>query len=250
MLNISKLPRKLNDFELNAIFELLPKQKPNYNEARNIIKDKFLIGTSRFGVGNYILADKNDQVDLTAPASNVFAYGIVETDKTEYDITIHDLFEDQIEIDFNSALNEEISSEEKIISTRTISNWQPLKPSPLSQKEVREIHLIKNEIVIAVSSRDKKIWVYERESGYNFIVPVTNFYNEIIRVKEERNPEISLKPKLIFEKPELFSDEEIGQGFLLYNKFMKKMNIDYSIFTNVKKENKKKSFFDKIFGRN
>ena len=93
MFDISNLPRKLDDWELEILFQILPQDKPKYNAFRKNFSDFFLIGTSRFGEGNYILANKNDKVDLTAPASNVFAAGIVITDKDKYDITIHEVFE-------------------------------------------------------------------------------------------------------------------------------------------------------------
>ena len=248
MFDISNLPRKLDDWELEILFQILPQDKPKYNAFRKNFSDFFLIGTSRFGEGNYILANKNDKVDLTAPASNVFAAGIVITDKDKYDITIHEVFENEIEIDFISEKNKIVTESEKIIDSKSYSNWKPGDKSPFSNSNVREVHLIKNEVVIAVCSDEKKIWTYDASTQFNFVIPLTNFYNEIIRVKGERNPETALKPKLLFEKPEMFTDEEIGQGFLLYNKFMKKMNIDYSIFKDVEKQ--KTSFWDKIFGRN
>lgn len=249
MLNISTLPRKLLDYELELFFQILPGNISAYSEYRKLINKFYLIGTSRFGEGNYILAEKNDQVDLTAPASAIYATGIVKTDKASYDISIHELFENQIEIDFVSSENSVLTHEEKIQSSKCFSTWKPGFTSPITNEKVREVHLLKNEIIIVISSSDKKIWVYEKSRGFNSVIPITTFYNEIMRVKGERNPEIVLNQKLIFENPNDFTDEDIAQGFLLYNKFMKKINIDYSIFTSANKVKKKQSFLDKLFGK-
>lgn len=250
MLNLENIPRKLNDGELQLIFKLLPSKKEKYAAYRNYIIELYLIGVTRFGDGNYILAAKNDSVDVTSPASNIFANGIVETNRSKYDISIHEIFENQIELDFISRDGNFVNDNEQIISTFTYSNWEPGDKSPITNESVKEIHLIKNEIIIAISESEKKIWVHEKESGYNSLIPLTNFYNEIIRVKGERNPDVALNQQLFFERPELFSDEEIAQGFLLYNKFMKKINLDYSIFRKDNNKNKKQPLLKKIFGLN
>ena len=51
-------------------------------------------------------------------------------------------------------------------------------------------------------------------------------------------------PNSLFIDNNSYSDEEIAQGFLLYNKHWRKIEIDYSKFAKVKLEKKKKSFLD------
>lgn len=84
------------------------------------------------------------------------------------------------------------------------------------------------------------------KAGLIFFIPVTNFFNEIIRVRAIKDAKNLPKPNSIFTDTNSFSDEEIAQGFLLYNKHWKKIEIDYSLFEKTESVKKRKSFFDFI----
>ncbi|KUG26134.1 hypothetical protein ASZ90_004028 [hydrocarbon metagenome] len=118
--------------------------------------------------------------------------------------------------------------------------------SPPDKSDIREVHLEKNKIVIAIAAYSKRVWVYESNTGVNHLIPVTNFYNEIMRVKNERNPKIALEVKRLFTNLDELTDKEIIQGFLSYNKYLNKIKIDYSLFLS-KDKSEKKSFLN-IFG--
>lgn len=239
-----KYPRKLTELEKLYIRKLLPSNKPGYKTYSDKLENIFLIGLGRFQQHDYVLGKQDDQPDFSAPAESMLAVGVINTLSHKIELSIHYEFENKIELDF--AVSGEGEFKQEIINYWTYSDWLPGKNSPPDNSRVREIHLIKNKVVIVIARESKRVWVYEEETGVNHIVPATNFYNEIMRVKNIRDPKIALNPKRLFTHIEELSDEEIAQGFLMYNKYLNKIKIDYSLFAQ-KKEEKKKSFF-KIFG--
>ncbi len=240
-----QFPRKLNDIEKELLFSLLPKERKGYAEYRRKISNYYVIGLGRFGNGNLILGELNDKVDFSMPSSPVFAVGSVKTNLGEIYIVIHEEFENQIEVDISEP---EImkAGELKYISKWSYSFWKPGMKNPANNEKVREIHIIKNKLVVAVSVADKKIWVFEKENGVNHFIPVTKFYDELMRIKEEKDPKIALDASRFFKDQAAYSDELIARTFLVYNKYWKKMEIDPSRFG---KETKPKRTFLKFFKR-
>lgn len=235
-------PRKLTGREQRWLFLMLPADRPVYKQYRDKISNLKMIGNGRFGNGNYILGKEGDQLDFTAPSSPVLATGAINCKNVDIDVSIHEEFEEQIEIDLDTRNTEEIPEDVEEKGYWTFSEWLPGKKAPRDNSEVREIHLIKNSVVIAIAPKLNRIWVYEKESGINHLIPVTNFYNEIMLLKNERDPKIALNSKRLFTHLNEFTDDEIGQGFLMYNRYLNKIKLDYSIFQK-ETSNKKKSFF-------
>lgn len=242
--NQNKFPRRLTEREKEWLNFILPAERKGYSEYRKKIEDLFVIGYGRFGGTNLILGKQNDKPDLSAPSSLVFASGNIIYKEAEIYILMHEEFEGQIEIDISNKHENEIPEKLSEVSRWTYSTWKPGNKAPGDNSEIREIHLIKNEIVIVIAPVHKRIWVYENKSGINYFIPVTNFFNEIIRIRAIKDAKNLPKPNSIFTDTNSFSNEEIAQGFLLYNKHWKKIEIDYSFFTKEKFEKKKKSFFD------
>ncbi len=248
--NISseKYPRKLTESEKLYLRKLLPLNRPGYKPYNEKLNEIFLIGKGRFEQDDYVLGDENDEPDFSAPAESMLAVGQIITPSHKIDISIHEEFENKIELDF--AVEGKDDFNEKIESYWTYSEWLPGKTSPVDNSQVREIHLIKNNIVIAIAPESKRVWVYEAETGINHLIPQTNFYNEIMRVKNERDPKIALEVKRLFSHLDKLTDEEIARGFLMYNKYLNKIKIDYSLFRKSDQEvKKKKSFFGFLGGK-
>ena len=177
--NQNIFPRKLTEREKEWLNFILPADKKGYFEFRKKIENLFVIGYGRFGGTNLILGKQNDKPDLSAPSSPVFASGNIIYKEAEIYVLIHEEFEGQIEIDISNKRESEIPEELTEVSRWTYSNWKPGNKAPGDISDVREIHLIKNEIVIAIAPVHKRIWVYENKSGINYFSPVTNFFNEI-----------------------------------------------------------------------
>lgn len=246
--NISseKYPRKLTDIEKKYLRKVLPADRPGYKIYNDKLDDIYLIGRGRFNQDDYVLGKEKDKPEFTAPAENMLAVGKIYTPTHQIEISIHEEFEERIELDF--AVSGEGEFDEKIKNYWSYSEWLPGDKSPVDQSEVREIHLIKNETVLAIAPQTKRVWIYESETGINHLIPQTNFYNEIMRAKGERDPKIALEVSRLFTHLSELTDSEIVQGFLMYNKYLNKIKIDYSLFT-PKPEKEKKSFFKKFWRR-
>ncbi len=240
-----EFPRKLSGKEKELIFYLLPEDRTGYQEYRKKISDYYILGFGKFGEGNLMLGEIDDAIDLSMPSAPVFAAGKVKTDLGEIYIVIHEEFENQIEIDLADPRFLGID-DFKFISAWTYSSWKPGMKNPADNKNVREVHIIKNKLVVAISVSDKKIWVYDEPTGVNHLIPVTKFYDELMRIKQEKDPKIALNASLFFKNLNTFSDELIARTFFIYNKYAKKIEIDLEKFSARKR--KKKSFL-KLFKR-
>ncbi|MDZ7765078.1 MAG: hypothetical protein U5K00_11700 [Melioribacteraceae bacterium] len=243
--DFEKYPRKLTEQEKTYLRLLLPEDRKGYKVYRDKLDDLFVIGKGRFEQDDYVLGNENDKPDFSIPAEQMLTMGKIETRTHQIDISIHEESEEKIELDF--AVEGEETFDPEILNYWTLSEWLPGKKSPVDNSTVREIHLIKNKVVVAIAPESKKLWVYEAETGINHLIPQTNFYNEIMRVKNERDPKIAIDVKRLFSNHDELSDVEIVQGFLMYNKYLNKIKIDYSLFTPDEKSKKKKSFLN-IFG--
>ena len=104
--------------------------------------------------------------------------------------------------------------------------------------DVREI-IINDDYILAIAPQHKKIWLHEKESGVNFLLPVTNFYNELMRVCNIRDTKIALRPASFFEIHNQFTDDQLILAFFSYNKYLKRVNIDYTLLDKIHHKKRK-----------
>ncbi|MFA3782734.1 hypothetical protein ABRY23_06660 [Melioribacteraceae bacterium 4301-Me] len=227
---MNEFPRKLFDYEKEWLFTALPKNKLGYKLYRDKIESLFVIGNGRFGGKNFVLGPANSKVDLDVPTSAVFAVSYVFFDSCEVYVVIHEEQYEQIEIDFRLNKGDDFPIGMRPKKYWSYSDWNPGQKAPFDNSYVREVHLIKNKLILAIAPAHKRIWIYEFSSKVNYFVPVTNLFNEIRILKGIKDPQLALNPNSFFTNLDLFSDSEIGQGFLLYNKYLKRIDIDYNIF--------------------
>jgi hypothetical protein len=88
----------------------------------------------------------------------------------------------------------------------------------------------------------KKIWLHDVQSGVNHLIPVSNFYNQLMMVKNIRNSKIALNPGIFFQTLEEYSDEDLVSALVTYNKYIRRFKIDLNYFTKKKYEPEKKGF--------
>ncbi|RJP61409.1 MAG: hypothetical protein C4539_19900 [Ignavibacteriales bacterium] len=241
-------PRNLSPQEKEILFSILPVNKTGYNNYRDRIDKLVVIGNGRFGEHNFILGTKDDKPDLTLPSSQVFAIGGIEYLGAERYITIHEEEENKIEFDISLSIKDKNFNTEKILSSYSYSEWIPGMNDPKDGNKIREVIVKDKNLILAISPSQKKIWIYEGETGINHIIPVTNFYNEAVHVLHIQETKTALNSNLLFENNRLFTDETLRQTFLNYNKIRKKINLDYSQFS-LKSESKKSNFLSKLFKR-
>ncbi len=235
--------RELNNRERFLINSVLPSNKKGYLEFKQKISEFVVLKEDEFFEGNLLLGKRGADASGFSESAPTFALGYSAYGGNAYFVTIGEERDGFVEVNLRE--DKETDSNGLIWS---YSEWRPGYKAPEDSSAVREVHLIKHKLVVAIAPQSRKIWVYEAESGVNYILPVANFYNEIMRVKEEKNPEIVLNPQRIFDYPDELTDEEIGQGFLTYNEYVGKLEIDYGLFK--KNENEGRHlFFRKIFGK-
>lgn len=241
-------PRNLTPQEKEILFSILPANKSGYKKFRERIEQLYVIGNGRFGENNFILGAKDDKPDITLTLSAVFAIGGIEYNDAERFITIHDEEENKIEFDISLSTNDEELPDYEIINNWTYSNWIPGMNDPIDESKVREVKIRDESLILVISFNQRRIWIYESETGINHLIPVTNFYNEAMHILHIRESKIVLNSNLIFENPDLFTDENLRQTFFYYNKTCKKINLDYSQFS-LKSESKNSNFLSKLFKR-
>ena len=237
-----KFPRTLTEKEKEWLFTALPENKIGYKKYRDLIDSFSVIGYGRFGKGNLVLGDQNDTVDLEDSSSPIFAISNVAFEEANIYVTIHEEFDNQVEVDIKSMLGEKIPNNLHQTKIWTYSTWLPGQKAPSDNSDVREIHLIRDELVLAILPTHKKIWIYNSKSGINHFIPVTNYYNELMHLLENRDPETALNPGRLFANANDFTDEQLAQAFLVYNKHWNRVELDYHLFEK-KDDQKKKSIF-------
>jgi len=221
-------PRILNKSEKILLFSVLPEKKPGYNHYRDRINELLVIGKGRFERMNYILGKEGDEVDLSIPSSPVFANGVVKSGELEIDVSIHEESDEQIEYDISS--DEEINDVDIFVdSVDSFSFWKMGDSAPFDNSDVSEYIILPDKYILAVAPSIKKIWLHDQDSGINHIIPLSNFYNELMRFKNIRETEIALKPKRFFEELEKYCETDIVAAFLMYDKYMNRFNLQQKL---------------------
>jgi hypothetical protein len=243
----NQFPRKLTSVENMLLFSVLPENKSGYNSYRNKINNLVVTGSGRFGEGNFVLGKEGTKPDLSLPSAPVFAIGSNVYEEATVDVTIHEDIDDEIEYDISARNQNSIPETLTEIKKWNYSEWNPGDEAPNDNSQVREI-IINDDYILAVAPLHKKIWLHERRSGVNFLLPVTNFYNELMRVCNIRDTKIALKPSSFFNTHNQFTNEQLMLAFFSYNKYLKRVDIDYT-FAYETHRKKKKSFLSVFSGK-
>ncbi len=240
-------PRDLTGLELHLLESVLPEKKPGYKIYRDRIERLKVSGYGRFGGGNMVLSGKGTKPDLMLSSSPIFAAGTVIFEETAADIVIHE--ENDGEIEFDLSFSKPVSGNPDLheLNRWSYSEWIPGMSAPGDGSPVREIVLEKDKFVLAAAPVHQKVWLYDAATGVNHLIPAGNFNNNLMIVKGISDPKQVLRPKQLFTRLDEFKDEELAAAFISYNKFLKRIEIDYSGFE--KKELKEKKHFFKFFKR-
>ena len=222
---MGEYPRLLKEIERELLFSILPAGKAGYKMYRDKLSDRYVIGIGRFGETNLVLGNKDDKFDIQDASSTIFAAGSIIYDTGKIEISINEEIDDRIEFDISPKEYEELVNE-KEIKRWNYSEWVPGMKSPGENSIVREIVIVPDKYVLAISQAEKRIWVYGFETGINYLIPLSNFYNQLMIYKNIRDPKIALKPNLFFEKLQSeCTDLELRNTFITYNKYLRKLDI-------------------------
>ena len=78
---------------------------------------------------------------------------------------------------------------------------------------------------LALCGTDRRLWVYEASTQVNRLIPVTNFYNELMLHKNIRDPKVALDSKRLFAHLSSYTDNDLTYAFLTYNKLKTKVHL-------------------------
>ena len=239
-----KFPRELNSREKDWLLYLLPEDRPGYNTYRDKIKVMLVIGEGRFGEGNYYLGYEGDEPDFSYSSLPMFASGQVICKECTIQMSIHELYENKIEFSINNITGDEIPDTLNVIRRWSYSYWMPGHDSVFENDKLREVELMekKGEAVLVFSINFRTIWLYENKSKINYIIPVTNFINELLRGNTKIDRRKGININYVFNNPGLFDDSDIVKAFVQYNKQYHKINLPDADVAKPKKGVLKKFF--------
>ena len=239
---MENFPRKLKELERELLFSILPSEKSGYLTYREKIENKYVLGSGRFGETNLILGNKEEELDIQDASSTIFAAGSIIYDEGKIEISINEEIEDRIEFDI-SPKDYEFVFKCKEIKRWNYSEWIPGQKSPKENSYVREVIISQGKYILAISPEEKRIWLHENDSGINHLIPLSNYYNQLMIEKNIRDPKIALKPNLFFGdktgKHSEYTDIELRNTFISYNKYLRKLDIkEKPIITKTKSKRK------------
>ncbi len=244
---VEQFPRELTRQEKYLLFSVLPEDKPGYKQYREKINTLLVTGFGRFKNSNLILGKQNTVPDLSYSSAPVFAAGTIKIPGDEIDILINEEVDDEIEFDLtvknSNIIPEEINEQERW----SYSDWNPGNKSPYDNKDVREVVVSKGEYILVFAPSQKKIWLHMNGSGVNYLIPLTNYYNELMRSKRINDPRQALNPSLFFQNIDEFSDDELINAFVLYNKYLRRFSIDFSKYLKAQQQIINKRRFIDLF---
>jgi len=217
-------PRALRPKERDIIESVLPVERPGYRALREMIGRMRVLGEGRGGPGNLILGCTPDVADLSSPPSSVVAFGMVETTRDAYSVTVRECAGNQIEVEIVSSRDDEVPDHFEEKRRWTYSSWTPGSPSPCSDEAVREVR-VDDTVTLAIAPVDRRIWIHERSTGMVLPIPVTSYYNELMIRRGVRDPEIALDSRLLFDNPRAYTDEELRDAFVAYNAIRHRVDV-------------------------
>lgn len=225
-------PRRTSSREERWLDLLLPDNSLGYREFRASLRDLLVIGEGRWGRGDYLLGHTGDTIDLTEGMTPVFSFGEVSgvDDSGEWSValSIHTPNDEGI-VEFQiSPLDRDVLPDEAGEKGGwSYATWSPGLPSPASGEGVREIPLDtegNNELILVVDPSRRVLWLHDQRVGTNALIPITNFYNELMLMRGERNPTIALDHRRLFTVTSEFTDAELQGGFVRYNSLFRKVD--------------------------
>jgi hypothetical protein len=210
--------------ELDLLETVLPVDRPGYRALRDRLEAMTVLGEGRRGEGDLMLGIPPGAPDSVSPLPPVVAYGVVETTRDAYTISVREEAWGQINVEIVSGSGRGIPDHYEEKRRWTYSWWTPGEVSPATGAAVREVR-IDGGVTLALSGAEKRIWVHERSTGIVRLIPITNYYGELMGVRGIRDPRIALVPPFLWVNLQSFSDGDLLAAFLAYNALRQRVTL-------------------------
>lgn len=220
----SLYPRKLRAKELDLLELVLPEGRPGYKVYRELLSTLNVIGQGRRGAGNIVLGAAGDEPDLTSPLPPVVAYGVLETTRDVFTVSIRAYVDKQMDVEIVSSQGAEIPDHFEEKRRWTYSTWSSGTPSPATGEFAREVHIART-LLLALFAQERRLLLHDASSGMNHLIPVTHFHNELMLGKTIRDPKLALNPNRLFDDLPNYRDEDLRTAFLAYNNVKHRVSI-------------------------
>jgi hypothetical protein len=225
----SAYPRPLAARERAWLEWILPADRPGYAAFRAQLEGWQVIGQGRRGEGEVVLGPAGSVPDLGPPLGSVFSYGAIETNFGTISVTVREPVEGQASLEIVSHRADRVPDEFEEARRWTYAGWNPGAPCPQCGSAPREVAMRTGSgerLVLALCAPDRRLWVHTAASLVNRLIPVTNFYNEIMLHKNIRDPKVALDSRRLFTDLGSFTDGDLARAFETYNALKTKVHVD------------------------
>jgi hypothetical protein len=220
------LPRELTKLERALLLWVLPIDRSGYEEYRRLVERWKVVGKGRRGEGNYLLAEPGQTLDIESPLPQVLAYGFVKSDEGEVSISVRERFGEQLEFEITGPASNTVFQGFESCHRWTFSEWLPSRTCPACDGPVRKVEMktgSERNLILAFCVTDRRLWVYDQQTGINHLIPVTGYYNELMLQKRVQDPKIALDSKRLFSDLGTYSDSALTRAFSSYNRLRTKV---------------------------
>jgi hypothetical protein len=224
-----RYPRPLTAREREWLEWILPADRPGYAAFRESLAGLSAIGQGRRGEGEIVLGPRDAAPDLGPPLGAVFSYGAIETNFGTISVTVREPVEGQTSLEIVSHRAERVPDEFEEARRWTYALWSPGDACPQCGGALREVAMRASaaaRFVLALCAADRRLWVHDGASLVNRLIPVTNFYNEIMLQKNIRDPKIALESRRLFSDLGSFTDADLSRAFQTYNALKSRVHIE------------------------
>jgi hypothetical protein len=177
--------------------------------------------------GDLTLGFPGDEPDTDSPLTPVIASGMVETTQGAFTISVREESSGQVNVEIVSGSGTRLPDHYEEKRRWTYSAWSPGDASPASGAPVREV-AVDAGLTLAFAPPEKRIWVHERSSGVVRLIPVTNYYNELMIRTGVRDPRVALVPALLWDRLKSFRDDDLRGAFLASNAVRPRVSVQPS----------------------
>lgn len=225
-------PRPLTPLERDILLWLLPEGRGGYDSYRRNVLQWLVVAAGRRGRGNYVLAPPDARVDLESPLPQIFAVGMIHTDRQTISATVREQLDDQIEFEIVTISGEGEPSLDGEQKRWSLSYWSPGEGCPICGRAIREVSMTTTHhepMNLALCAQDQRVWIHDRKSQVNHLIPPTNFYNELMLHKNVRDPRRAFDASRLFTEISSFSDADLIHAFRTYNQIRTKVSLEGNI---------------------